>query len=160
MMSKQSSLPLFWQILAELPSDLAATDDSSSTPEDIRRAIADRLKPLENALRQGLVSVNDFRALQLRGERALLHWSRNRSFGTTHDGHLANLPGGAQPGDIIYTVLGGSVPYVFRERNDGYHELVGECYVHGFMNGEAGVPGQKGRRTQSARYPTKYLAVR
>lgn len=136
------------------------TDNSSSPLEDIRRTAADRLKPLENALRQGLVSTNDFRALQLRGGRAQLHWSRNRRFGMTDDGHLANLPTATQSGDLIYTVLGSSVPYVFRERGDGYHTLVGECYVHGFMNGEAGVPGQRGRQRQHAHYPTKHLAVR
>jgi len=32
-------------------------------------------------------------------------------------------------------VAGATVPYIFRTRDDGYYELVGEAYCHGAMGG-------------------------
>lgn len=47
-------------------------------------------------------------------------------------------PAALQEGDIIVVLLGGPVPYLLRPAA-GLHTytLVGECYVHGIMNGEA-----------------------
>jgi hypothetical protein len=39
--------------------------------------------------------------------------------------------------DIVCIFLGGNVPFVLRARDDGKYQLVGECYVHGVMDGEA-----------------------
>lgn len=44
-------------------------------------------------------------------------------------------PAGTQPGDVICVFLGGAVPWVIREDGDD-DVLVGECYVHGIMDGE------------------------
>lgn len=68
---------------------------------------------------------------------AMIHWSRARRFASTSHGRLANIPIGAQAGDIVCIILGGSVPYVLRPQKDGYYSLVGECYLHGLMHGEA-----------------------
>jgi len=38
-------------------------------------------------------------------------------------------------GDIVCISFGGRVPYVLCPYNDHY-ELIGECYVHGLMDGE------------------------
>ena len=38
--------------------------------------------------------------------------------------------------DKIFLSYGGSVPYVLRPSDDKYYFL-GECYVHGIMDGEA-----------------------
>jgi hypothetical protein len=63
------------------------------------------------------------------------------------------FPSGIQPGDIVCVFFGASVPYVLRtvggESTDGFyrviHQLVGPCYVHGIMDGEAldGFPKQE-----------------
>ena len=42
----------------------------------------------------------------------------------------------AEEGDLIYALFGGSVLYVLRLAGDRFM-LVGECYVHGLMDGEA-----------------------
>ena len=34
-------------------------------------------------------------------------------------------------------LLGGKVPYILREVGPGEHYFLGECYVHGIMDGEA-----------------------
>jgi hypothetical protein len=45
----------------------------------------------------------------------------------------------AEAGDQIYVLNGGAVPFVLRKgkRLLNGRRLVGECYIHGLMNGEA-----------------------
>lgn len=45
-------------------------------------------------------------------------------------------PEGAQKGDMVCVLLGGNVPFLLR-RNERHYLLVGESYVHGFMEGKA-----------------------
>lgn len=56
---------------------------------------------------------------------------------TTSSGHFSLAPVTVKPSDQIFVILGCSVPVVLRPCgvNDGY-EVVGECYVEGFMHGE------------------------
>jgi hypothetical protein len=65
---------------------------------------------------------------------SLIYATMRRSVLWTDEGHLCLGPGDAE-GDWVYFVMGGHVFYVLRER-EGRLELVGECYVHGFMDGE------------------------
>jgi len=65
-----------------------------------------------------------------------------RIFAVTDKGYIAMVPKGTKSSDIICTVWGAQVPFVLRSLGstaDGkpemYH-LVGECYVHGMMDGE------------------------
>lgn len=53
----------------------------------------------------------------------------------TAKGRLGNLPEAAAPKDQIVIFQGGDVPFVIRPRN-GFFRLLGECYVHGIMDGE------------------------
>jgi hypothetical protein len=47
-------------------------------------------------------------------------------------------PGGTKVGDVVVIMYGGAVPYILRQREDGVtFNLVGECFVEDFMNGEA-----------------------
>jgi hypothetical protein len=55
---------------------------------------------------------------------------------TTAKGYLAAVPFTAKVGDCIAVLAGGRVPFVLRPIGDHYR-LVGPCYVHGIMNGEA-----------------------
>ena len=45
-------------------------------------------------------------------------------------------PESALSGDQIWFLSGGSVPFLLRQISVGMFKLVGECYVHGLMNGE------------------------
>jgi hypothetical protein len=70
---------------------------------------------------------------RMRTERCLL---------ATERGYIGIGPSWAEVGDKISIMSGGSVPLLIRESGtdeDGelLHKLVGECYVHGIMNGEA-----------------------
>lgn len=64
--------------------------------------------------------------------------TRNRRFFITEDGHMGLGPRLIEPGDLVCVLLGSQVPFVLRRKvdHDGY-VLVGECYCHGVMNGEA-----------------------
>ena len=55
---------------------------------------------------------------------------------TTAKGYLAAVPSTAKVGDCIAVLAGGRFPFVLRPIGDHYR-LVGHCYVHGIMNGEA-----------------------
>jgi hypothetical protein len=66
-----------------------------------------------------------------------LRFCLGRRFFITRKGFLGLAPPEAARGDIIVVFLGAPVPQVLRKNNDGYYTLVGECYVHGIMGGEA-----------------------
>jgi hypothetical protein len=59
------------------------------------------------------------------------------------DNNLGLAPHSVREGDLICIVYGCSVPVVLRKvfvngQNDKYcHKLIGECYIHGMMDGEA-----------------------
>ena len=56
----------------------------------------------------------------------------------TNRGLIGMAPHRAQKGDIVCILFGCSVPVVLRGRSgEEEYEFIGECYVDGFMNGEA-----------------------
>lgn len=59
-----------------------------------------------------------------------------RRFCNTKKGYLGMVPALAKKGDQICFFLGGMTPFVIRSKSDGIHQLIGECYLHGMMNGE------------------------
>jgi hypothetical protein len=63
--------------------------------------------------------------------------SVGRNLCVTTGGYLGHVPIGSQTGDRICILFGSAVPFVLREDKDGFFKLVGECYVHGIMDGEA-----------------------
>jgi hypothetical protein len=46
-------------------------------------------------------------------------------------------PPKVQVDDLVCIFIGASTLFVVREMEDGYFRLVGECYIHGLMAGEA-----------------------
>jgi hypothetical protein len=69
-------------------------------------------------------------------EASLDRWSSKRRFCVTYNERLAFVPPAAKKGDIITILFGGEVPYVLRPLNNGWYNVVGECYVNGMMYGE------------------------
>ncbi|KAH6662522.1 hypothetical protein B0J14DRAFT_287597 [Halenospora varia] len=80
----------------------------------------------------------------MRGLRAFSKRAQNFRFMTTRKGYLGWAPDSANtrkmkeaiPGDLICILLGCSVPMVVRPKGEQY-EIIRECYVQGFMHGEA-----------------------
>jgi hypothetical protein len=70
----------------------------------------------------------------------------NRMFCTTKGGFLALAPPQTKQGDIVFIPLGAQAPFVLRYhaeeevanigKKKPVYKLVGECYVHGMMDGE------------------------
>ncbi|KAJ9642859.1 hypothetical protein H2199_004380 [Coniosporium tulheliwenetii] len=63
----------------------------------------------------------------------------SRAFGklcVTHNGYIGNAPHSTLPGDKICFFYGSRVPFVLREEGASYR-IIGDCYIHGLMNGEA-----------------------
>ncbi len=66
-----------------------------------------------------------------------------RSFIAGEEGFMGVGPLGAEIGDSIYIIMGSEVPFILRVRDNGTFTLVGECYIHGIMDGEiltSGIP--------------------
>ncbi|KAH6975568.1 hypothetical protein EDB80DRAFT_740684 [Ilyonectria destructans] len=59
-----------------------------------------------------------------------------RRFCISENGYFCLLPATSRKGDLISVLLGGEVPYVLRRQAKNIFRMVGECYVHGIMNGE------------------------
>ena len=65
------------------------------------------------------------------------HFCNGRSFFTTEEGHIGLAPRAARPGDRVCVLLGSDAPLLLRPTEDKQYQLVGPCYTHGIMSGEA-----------------------
>lgn len=85
---------------------------------------------------QQLAKTSDGDAFKWSHEATLV--TRYRCFAVTAKGYYVLGPEDMQEGDVVTVLHGGQTPFVLRRRGDqsGWI-LVGECYVHGLMNGEA-----------------------
>ncbi|KAF2793996.1 hypothetical protein K505DRAFT_325083 [Melanomma pulvis-pyrius CBS 109.77] len=61
-----------------------------------------------------------------------------RRFFVTESGHMGIGPVNTQNGDIATVLFGSTIPFMVKplEGNPNRHLLLGECYVHGIMDGE------------------------
>lgn len=71
-------------------------------------------------------------------QRALKKATNMRNLCLTKKGYIGLIPVSAVVNDQIYVLLGGQVLYVLRtyNRDDWNHTYIGECYIHGLMDGE------------------------
>ncbi|KAK5657944.1 hypothetical protein OQA88_2496 [Cercophora sp. LCS_1] len=64
-----------------------------------------------------------------------------RQFGITSQGYMGLFPAGTKDSDELFVLKGARVPFVLREHSSHsyqvYHQVCGDGYLHGFMNGEA-----------------------
>jgi hypothetical protein len=88
---------------------------SSLTSDQLQKAVDDFLEEMSMPLLQGLRTA------------------------TTNGGYFANLPSITEPGDEIWVIQGCRLPVVLRKSQNrpGMFRLVGSCYCHGIMDGEA-----------------------
>ena len=73
----------------------------------------------------------------------------SRNICRTKYGFIGLVPNTARRGDQVYVLLGGQVLYILRRFNDPDHRLtyIGECYLHGLMDGEVMQWVREGRLT-------------
>lgn len=60
-----------------------------------------------------------------------------RRFFTSKQGYMDLGPAESTYGCVIVVLLGGRTPYILRKHGKHRYRFVGECFVHGLMNGEA-----------------------
>ncbi|KAJ4347159.1 uncharacterized protein N0V89_011097 [Didymosphaeria variabile] len=60
-----------------------------------------------------------------------------RNFVRSEKGYFGLAPSLAMKGDLIAVFAHAALPYIIRPVSEGDYKLIGHCYVHGIMNGEA-----------------------
>ena len=71
-----------------------------------------------------------------------------RKYFISNKHYLGLVPDASQEGDSICIFIGGKTPFVIRPAGENY-QLIGACYVHGVMYGEAMEDFEKqGRKMQ------------
>ena len=69
--------------------------------------------------------------------RTLVPAMISRRAAMTEKGFVGMVAGIAQAGDRVALFKGGKLPFVIRPKGDSGWELIGDCYIHGIMHGEA-----------------------
>jgi hypothetical protein len=104
------------------------------------------LKPLvigsEGDLDMRLLRENNPRRMEF--NNSIQTVSFQRRFCVTHGGRLGWVPRYAQEGDAIAIIAGIGVPMALRSKMTDY-EVLGNCYVHGIMDGEMADSDRLGR---------------
>lgn len=73
------------------------------------------------------------------------HFMVGYSLGKSTDEHIGMFPSSARKGDPICVLFGGHIPFVLRHFEGTHHHYIGECYMHGWMDGEAMVRLEEGK---------------
>ncbi|KAL8754848.1 MAG: hypothetical protein Q9184_004992 [Pyrenodesmia sp. 2 TL-2023] len=68
---------------------------------------------------------------------AIANYMKGRHFFTTKQGYIGLSPEAGKIGDQICVVLGCQFPLLLRRMKSGNLAVIGDCYIHGLMNGEA-----------------------
>ena len=53
------------------------------------------------------------------------------------EGYIGLAPRAAKAGDLVCVLLGSNSPFLLHPLTNNQYQLVGHCYAHGIMNGEA-----------------------
>ena len=69
--------------------------------------------------------------------RHLYYAMERRWLSVSKEGHICLVPAVAMKGDIVCVILGCKSPLLLRPLPNGNYTVVGECYIHGLMYGEA-----------------------
>jgi len=75
-------------------------------------------------------------------DHAIRSATANRRFFLTKSGYMGLAPPSTLVGDKVYVFLGGRTPFIVRKIDfdpgkSFYYTLIGDCYLHGVMDGEA-----------------------
>ena len=69
--------------------------------------------------------------------KSVLEACKGRSYFRSQEGHVGLAPKAAKSGDHICVILGCDSLMALRSKSSGQYQVVGECYLHGFMQGES-----------------------
>lgn len=83
------------------------------------------------------LQLQEGRSKGISGLRAFLALTESRRFAATDVGLVGYVPMRAKKGDLVVILYGSEVPFVVRKEAGDKYSLVGECYMHGIMQGQA-----------------------
>ncbi|WQF85899.1 Putative heterokaryon incompatibility [Colletotrichum destructivum] len=63
-------------------------------------------------------------------------WTYNRRFFRSGDGRFGWAVDGTGPGDSVVVFYGCDYPFILRDTGRGSFRIIGDCYIHGLMDGE------------------------
>ncbi|KAF4617059.1 hypothetical protein G7Y89_g15091 [Cudoniella acicularis] len=132
--------------LEALLNNISARDATGTIPtyQTVRQIIE---KEKENMEFTGINEEDKFFAESFRSAylgRRLFYTAEDETKGVM----LGIGPDSLKKEDEVWAVAGADVPMVLRPRGEGKWRLVGECYVHGIMRGEAVRNGSGGQNIQ------------
>jgi len=113
-------------------------------PSALPRAGAVRMAQIIPA--RGAAGLSQAKNIAVTIDMAVTSATTNRRFFLTEQGYMGLGPTNMQIGDAVYVLCGGNTPFLLRSAGAkfvpdvGQREcqiLVGDCYVHGIMDGEA-----------------------
>jgi hypothetical protein len=81
-------------------------------------------------------SINESEVLSFGKSFTDVQLAFDQRMATTSSGYLSLVPWPARAGDRIALLQGGRMPYVLRKAGEKW-KILGDCYVHGIMSGEA-----------------------
>jgi hypothetical protein len=91
-------------------------------------------------------------------KRKFIYLAGRRSLGRTvifcDDKRVGLAPQGTIVGDEIWIFVGAATPFAIRRIDGGSYKLIGNCYVHGVMQGELMEDLEKGK------YELRQVAIR
>ena len=91
---------------------------------------------VSSSISKEIETVGEMAASESNWDRWATSASAGRVFATTEKGYYVLGPSPLEEGDIVCVLFGCKVPFCLRPMG-GRYLLVGECYVHGIMDGEA-----------------------
>jgi hypothetical protein len=110
-------------------------------------------------LKEYFVTPDAGRTLDLLSEASVADMSHmvtslvGRRLAVLESGHLALIPAVGEKGDVVWVLYGASMPMLLRQCVDEGHggdckEVIGDCYVEGFMSGEGVAAVENGEYTR------------
>ena len=81
------------------------------------------------------------------------YYLNGRHLFTTKEGYIGLAPQAVETGDRVCAILGCQLPMLLRSEGDERYVVIGDCYIHGLMNGEALL----GQLSQEWRYAIIYV---
>jgi hypothetical protein len=122
----------FWRALI-----CDSTDLGRPAPESYELPVLAYIRIVADAMSVSDAFVEQWLKQAQRADRSITVASASRRFAGTDQGFAGWVPQDARAGDVVAVLYGSRVPFVLRRVEDGKYRLVGECYIHGLMAGEA-----------------------
>ncbi|KAI3324409.1 HET-domain-containing protein [Xylariaceae sp. AK1471] len=98
------------------------------TLSELRRAVLELAEAGDLSIETGISSLYEYH---------IKVWLEGSCLFCTEEGYVGTTRIGAKPNDQVFVILGCNIPMLLRLDRTGCYRVVGDCYVSGFMEGEA-----------------------